>query len=99
MAKTTAKLEIQPQTKDVEQFQLFLDGARKRGMNESLQDFALKFFQDHCGQGRRSGDLAETQVVRSPDRPSRASRFCTEQYCLSCGASTNRLPYFPQHKS
>jgi len=67
MAKTTAKLEIQPQTKDVEQFQLFLDGARKRGMNESLQDFALKFFQDHCGQGRRSGDLAETQVVRSPE--------------------------------
>jgi hypothetical protein len=47
MAKTTAKLEIKPQTKDAEQFQLFLDGARKRGMNESLEDFALKFFQDH----------------------------------------------------
>ena len=48
MAKTTAKLEIKPQTKDAEQFQLFLDGARKRGMNESLEDFAVKFFQDRA---------------------------------------------------
>jgi len=33
------------------------------------------------------------------NRPSRASRFCIERYCFSRGASTNRLPYFPQHKS
>ena len=48
MAKTAAKLEIQPQTKDAEQFQRFLEGARKRGMNESLEDFAVKFFQDRA---------------------------------------------------
>jgi hypothetical protein len=48
MAKPAAKLEIKPQTKDAEQFQIFLEGARKRGMNESLEDFAVKFFQDRA---------------------------------------------------
>jgi hypothetical protein len=46
MPKTTAKLEIQPQTKDAEQFRHFLEGARKRRLDESLEDFAVKFFQD-----------------------------------------------------
>ncbi len=46
MPKTTAKLEIQPKTDDGEQFQRFLEGARKRRLDESLEDFAVKFFQD-----------------------------------------------------
>ena len=46
MPKTTAKLEIQPNTDDGEQFQRFLEGARKRRLDESLEDFAVKFFQD-----------------------------------------------------
>jgi hypothetical protein len=46
MPKTTAKLEIQPKTDEGEQFQRFLEGARKRRLDESLEDFAVKFFQD-----------------------------------------------------
>jgi hypothetical protein len=31
---------------DAEQFQRFLEGARKRRLDESLEDFAVKFFED-----------------------------------------------------
>jgi hypothetical protein len=43
MAKATAKRETEPKTDDAEQFQRFLEAARKRGMNESLEDFAARF--------------------------------------------------------
>ena len=37
------KREAEPKTNDAEQFQRFLEAARKRSMNESLEDFAAKF--------------------------------------------------------
>ena len=43
MAKGTGKREAEPKKDDDPQFQRFLDAARKRGMNESLEDFAARF--------------------------------------------------------
>jgi hypothetical protein len=50
MAKTAAKLETKPKTDDAEQFQRFLEGARKRRLDESLENFAVKFFQDRASK-------------------------------------------------
>jgi hypothetical protein len=42
-----AKADRKPKADDdAEQFQRFLEGARKRRLDESLEDFAVKFFQD-----------------------------------------------------
>jgi hypothetical protein len=43
MAKVAAKREAEPRKDDPEQFQRFLEAARKRGMNESLEDSAARF--------------------------------------------------------
>jgi hypothetical protein len=43
MAKAPGKLDAKPKTDDAEQFQHFLEAARKRGMDESLEDFAARF--------------------------------------------------------
>jgi hypothetical protein len=37
------KREKEPKKDDAEQFQLFLEAARNRSMNESLEDFAIRF--------------------------------------------------------
>jgi len=42
MAKIAAKPKTEPK-KDPDQFQRFLEAARKRGMNESLENFAARF--------------------------------------------------------
>jgi len=43
MAKAAGKLDAKPKTDDAEQFQHFLEAARKRGMDENLEDFAARF--------------------------------------------------------
>jgi hypothetical protein len=43
MTKAAAKRETEPKTHDAEQFQRFLEAARKRSMTESLEDFAARF--------------------------------------------------------
>lgn len=43
MAKVDAKRKREPKKSDPEQFQRFIEAARKRSMNESLEDFAVKF--------------------------------------------------------
>ena len=43
MAKVVAKRKSAPKRPDPKQFRRFLEGARKRGMNESLEDFAARF--------------------------------------------------------
>jgi hypothetical protein len=42
MAKHAAKRKSEPKS-DPEQFQRFIEAARKRGMNESLEEFAVRF--------------------------------------------------------
>jgi hypothetical protein len=42
MARHAAKRKSEPKS-DPEQFQRFIEAARKRGMNESLEDFAVRF--------------------------------------------------------
>jgi hypothetical protein len=37
------KREKEPKKDDAEQFRLFLEAARNRSMNESLEDFATRF--------------------------------------------------------
>jgi hypothetical protein len=37
------KREKEPEKDDAEQFRLFLEAARNRSMNESLEDFATRF--------------------------------------------------------
>jgi hypothetical protein len=46
MAKADTKLIMRPKRTDPEQFERFIAAARKRGVDESLEDFAVKFFQD-----------------------------------------------------
>jgi hypothetical protein len=41
MTKVDAKRKREPKERDPEQFQRFIEAARKRGMNESLEDFAV----------------------------------------------------------
>jgi hypothetical protein len=43
MAKVVAKRKSEPKKSDPQQFQRFIEAARKRGMNESLEDFAVRF--------------------------------------------------------
>jgi hypothetical protein len=43
MAKAAAKQAAEPTRDDAEQFQQFLEAARKRSMDESLEDFAARF--------------------------------------------------------
>ena len=43
MEKAAAKQKKRPKKTDPEQFERFLEAARKRGVNESLEDFAVKF--------------------------------------------------------
>jgi hypothetical protein len=43
MAKVAAKREREPKKDVPEEFQRFLEAARKRSMNESLEDFAARF--------------------------------------------------------
>ena len=46
MAKAPAKQVVEKD--DAEQFQQFLEAARKRHLDESLEDFAVKFLQDRA---------------------------------------------------
>jgi hypothetical protein len=41
--KKVPKQKGKPKARDPEQFQRFIEAARKRGMNESLEDFAVRF--------------------------------------------------------
>jgi hypothetical protein len=43
MAKDATKRIVEPKTDDGEQFRRFLEAARKRSMDESLEDFAARF--------------------------------------------------------
>ena len=43
MEKAAAKQKKRPKKTDPEEFERFLEAARKRGVNESLEDFAVKF--------------------------------------------------------
>jgi len=43
MEKVAAKQKKRPKKTDPEQFERFLTAARNRGVNESLEDFAVKF--------------------------------------------------------
>ena len=43
MAKAAAKRETEPKKNDQVQFERFLEAARKRDMNETLEDFAARF--------------------------------------------------------
>ncbi len=43
MVKVATKRETEPKKDDPEQFQRFLEAARKRGINETLEDFAARF--------------------------------------------------------
>ena len=43
MTKLDAKPKRQSKESDPEQFQRFIEAARKRDMNESLEDFAARF--------------------------------------------------------
>ena len=43
MAKVAAKRKSEPKKSDPDQFQRFIEAARKRGMDESLEDFAVRF--------------------------------------------------------
>jgi hypothetical protein len=55
MAKAETKLIMRPRRTDPEQFERFIAAARKRGVDESLEDFAAKFFQDRAA---KAGDQA-----------------------------------------
>jgi hypothetical protein len=41
--KKVPKQKGKPKERDPEQFQRFIEAARKRGINESLEDFAVRF--------------------------------------------------------
>jgi hypothetical protein len=43
MTKVDAKQKRKPKRGDADQFQRFIEAARKRSMNESLEDFAVRF--------------------------------------------------------
>jgi hypothetical protein len=43
MAKADAKPKKRPKRTDPAQFERFIEAARRRGVNESLEDFAVKF--------------------------------------------------------
>jgi hypothetical protein len=43
MTKIDAKRKREPKGRDPEQFQRFIEAARKRDMSESLEDFAVRF--------------------------------------------------------
>ena len=43
MEKVAAKQKSRLKKSNPEQFQRFIEAARKRGMNESLEDFAIRF--------------------------------------------------------
>ena len=50
MAKADAKPKKRPNRTDPAQFERFIEAARKRGINESLEDFAAKFSQDRAAK-------------------------------------------------
>jgi hypothetical protein len=56
MAKADTKPIKWPQRTDSEQFERFIEAARKRRFDESLEDFAAKFFQDRAT--KKTGDQA-----------------------------------------
>jgi hypothetical protein len=45
MAKADTKLIMRPKRTDPEEFKRFMEAARKRRFDESLEDFAVKFFK------------------------------------------------------
>jgi hypothetical protein len=55
MAKADAKPIKRPKRTDPAQFARFIEAARKRRFDESLEDFAAKFFQDRAA---KAGDQA-----------------------------------------
>jgi hypothetical protein len=55
MAKADTKPIKWPNRTDPEQFERFIAAARKRRFDESLEDFAAKFFQDRAA---KAGDQA-----------------------------------------
>ena len=73
MTKTAAKREAEPKTNDAEQFQRFLEAARKRSMNESLEDFAAKFGKNTAKAEAKVGLKDQRPPNGAPHkRPSRA---------------------------
>lgn len=67
MAKADTKPTKRPKRTDPERFERFIAAARKRGIDESLEHFAAKFFQERAAK-------AVDQAM------SRAVRFCTEAF-------------------
>jgi hypothetical protein len=55
MAKTDAKPNNRRKRTDPAQFERFIEAARKRGVDESLEDFAVKFFKNRAV---KAGDQA-----------------------------------------
>lgn len=54
VAKADTKQKKRAKRTDPAQFKRFIEAARKRGVDESLEDFAAKFFSK---SGRRKGGL------------------------------------------
>ena len=50
MAKADAKPKKRPTRTDPEQFERFIAAARKRSIDESLENFAAKFFQERAAK-------------------------------------------------
>jgi hypothetical protein len=50
MANADAKPNNRRKRTDPAQFERFIEAARKRGINESLEDFAAKFSQDRAAK-------------------------------------------------
>jgi hypothetical protein len=62
MANADAKPNNRRKRTDPAQFERFIEAARKRGINESLEDFAAKFSQD------RAAKADDQATWSSPDR-------------------------------
>jgi hypothetical protein len=54
MTKIVAKRKREPKGSDPERFQRFIEAARKRDMNESLEDFAVRFGKSAPPKPKRS---------------------------------------------
>jgi hypothetical protein len=54
MTKIVAKRKREPKGSDPEQFQRFIEAARKRDIDESLEDFAVRFGKSAPPNPKRS---------------------------------------------
>jgi hypothetical protein len=75
MANSDAKPNNRRKRTDPAQFERFIEAARKRGINKSLEDFAAKFSQD-----RASGDLIEPR--------SATPQLTGDRWLIAVGASS-----------